>query len=139
MYNLNLDPITMILLNSNSSVDSPHTAVVPYPPSVNNREKAFKMVTRQAINNAMFCHLCQALYWNHKTSRNNSKQSFLLVCLVFSACFHAVSNIWLEPKKILFKWPQVRIEILAIAISAPSLILSRINGLYITRILTQLF
>ena len=31
------------------------------------------------------------LYWNYKTSGNNSKQSFL--CLFHSTCFYAVNNI----------------------------------------------
>ena len=49
-----------------------------------NRTKAFKLVTGQALKIAY----CQTLYWSHKTSGNNSKQSFL--CLFLSVCFHAV-------------------------------------------------
>ena len=44
------------------------------------------------------------LYWNHQTTWNHSKYTFL--CLFFSVCFHVVKGIQLEPAYIvLFKWP----------------------------------
>ena len=41
-----------------------------------HRIKAFKMVTRYAFKNAIYC---QALYLSHETSGNNSKSYYLYV------------------------------------------------------------
>ena len=41
---------------------------------MHGRGKAFKMVTRQAQKNGLYC---QIVYWNHETSGNKSK------CILF--------------------------------------------------------
>ena len=48
-----------------------------------HRIKAFKIITRYAFKNAIYC---QALYLSHETSGNNSKSYFLYLRLVNFFC-----------------------------------------------------
>ena len=54
-----------------------------------HRIKAFKIVTRYAFKNAIYC---QALYLSHEISGNNSKWYFLYLRLVLSVCFHTIKT-----------------------------------------------
>ena len=65
--------------------------------------KAFKMVTREALKIAMYCHLksysCTGILPESPNLWKYSKQYFLF--LFHSSCFNGVSNIQLEPKRTL--------------------------------------